>query len=320
MTDAQRLDELRRLSEAATPGEWKWGGGKALWVHDGETDTYTDITEPLRVPNAEFITALVNAFRAGDLVSSDSVRGQADALQAATDARDRAISAYEAKVQDFAAETLRGARMVRQCREVLDRIKRGKPPRSERQIALHEGITMIAEEMLRLYQLPVAALGVPTEPAPKGTSGTVRCNWPGCGAPAHLVDGLDATKDGDPYLCLNGHEFSVPSVAALGVGVPAETPKVEYRSDPHIVVNPEGDKRELDRARRTIDAANAARDAAAGGVAAEPAPKIRECICDGAAYFSDRANAARRPFLVDAGCAVHGTPLLPVPENQTEQR
>lgn len=41
-----------------------------------------------------------------------------------------------------------------------------------------------------------------------------------------------------------------------------QSPEIEYRSDPHLIVNPEGDQRELARAQETITNANATRDSA----------------------------------------------------------
>lgn len=35
--------------------------------------------------------------------------------------------------------------------------------------------------------------------------------------------------------------------------------------------------------------------------------RLGACTCDGAAYYSDTENASRRPFIVNAGCPVHGS-------------
>jgi len=72
-------NQLKQLSEAATQGEWSWshfGAVKSIRTEETTMAHFHISPERRAQEDVEFITALVNAYRAGELIPTEEARAR----------------------------------------------------------------------------------------------------------------------------------------------------------------------------------------------------------------------------------------------------
>jgi hypothetical protein len=65
-------------------------------------------------------------------------------------------AAYEQKIEDFRLETLRTARIMATCRELLNRLDGQREPHQFYEHGVQDGMRQVAEEVLRVAAIEVA--------------------------------------------------------------------------------------------------------------------------------------------------------------------